>query len=188
MRPDLISHPLRNLKAACRAIRQAVAIWSWIKAAYANVVAFPSRLRASITGLVTGLFSPIAVPAAKPRRRMKDAVPKPGEKPRWRRWKHLASIFGFHRSKPADRTSLTVPKSSNESSSTSVAPAGLPPCSSSSTTTRRRGAPPATGCSKRSAGSCRKTSTKAASNDRSRSGRKTNSSRSCRPDSNKPCK
>lgn len=180
--------PLRNFMAACRSLRQAAAIWSWIKAAYASVVAFPTRLLRSISGFVTGLFSPPAAPAVTPPKRKSDVGPKPAAGPLWRRLKRLASISGFRRSKAGDPTSPTAPKSSNGSSSISAARAASQRCSSSSTTTRRQAARPATGSSRRSAGSSPRTSTKGASSDPSRSGRKRNSSRSWRFASSKPCR
>ena len=188
MRPDLTARPLRNLRTACRVFRQAVAIWSWIKAVCASVAAFPTRLLKSISHFAKGLFGPTAAPAVKPPRSKNDAEPKQSAVPLWQRLRRLASISGLRRPKPVDRTSPTAPKSSNASSNTSAAQADSPRCSSSSTTTRRRAAPRGTGCSKRSAGSSPKTSTKGASSDQSRSGRKTNSSKSCRPDSSRPCK
>jgi len=180
--------PFRNLRTACRVFRQAVAIWSWMKAAYASVAGFPSRLLRSISDFARGLFVPTAAPAAKPPRKNNADEPKPNAGTLWQRLRRLGSISGLRRSKPADRTSPTAPRSSSASLNTSAAPADSPRCSSSSTTTRRRGAPRGTDSSKPSAGSSRKTSTKGASNGRSRSGRKTNSSRSCRPDSSRPCK
>jgi len=188
MRPDLTARPIRNLRTACRVYRQAVAIWSWIKAVCASVAGFPSRLLKSISDFAKGLFAPTAAPAVRPPKKQNGVEPKPSAGPLWQRLRRLVSISGFRRSRPADRTSPIAPKSSSASSNTSAAPADSPPCSSSSITTRRRGAARGTGCSKRSAGSSPRTSIKGASNGRSRSGPKTNSSKSCRPDSNRPCK
>lgn len=188
MRPDLMARPFRKLRTACRVFRQAVAIWSWMKAVCASVAGFPTRLLRSISGFVKGLFAPTAAPAAKQPKRKSDVEPKPNGGPLWQRLRRLASISGLRRSKPADPTSPTAPKSSSASSNTSVAQVDSPRCSSSSTTTRRRAAPRETGSSKQSAGSSRRTSTKGASNGPSLSGRKKNSNKSCRPDSNRPCK
>ncbi len=180
--------PIRNFMAACRSLRQAAATWSWIKAAFANVVEFPTRLLRSISAFVTGLFSPPAAPADTPPRKTSDVERKPADGPLWRRLKRLASTSGWRRSKGADRTSPTAPKSSNGSSSISAARADSPQCWSSSTTTHHRAAPPATGSSRRSAGSSPRTSTRGASSDPFRSGRKMNSSRSWRSGSSKPCR
>ena len=181
-----MKRPLRDLLATCRGIRQAVSLWTWLSAGYASVAECLSRLRQSISGFVMGLFGRRAAPAPEPGRKKNDSEPRPDEKPRWRRWRPLASIFGSAKSKPADPTSRTAPRSSRESSSTSAARAASRRCSSSSTTTRGPAPQAAPGCSKRSFGSSRRTSTRVASKSRSHCGPKTNWSRNCRPASSRP--
>jgi hypothetical protein len=188
MRPDLMPRPFRTLRTACRVFRQAVAIWSWMKAACASAAGILSRSLKSISQVAMELIVPTAAPAARPTRKRNADVRRPNAGPLWRRLKRLASISGSRRSKPADRTSPTAPKSSSGSSNTSAAPGDSPRCSSSSTTIRRPGAPQGTACSKRSAASSPRTSTRAALSDRSRSGRRTNWSRSCRSGSPRPCR
>lgn len=180
--------PFRNLLTACRAIRQAVSIYSWMKAVCASVAEFLTRLLTSISNAVTGYFRRTVDPAPKPPKGKSVPERRAVERPLWRRLRQLASTIGFRRSNPAAPTSPTAPRSSNGSSSTSEERADSPRCSSSSTTIRRRGAPRETASSKRSAGSSPRTSTKAVRNDRSRFGAKTNSSRNCRPDSSRPCR
>ena len=176
-----MKRPLRELLATCRGIWRAVSLWTWLSAGYASVVAFLSRLRASIFAFVTGSLPPSAAPAGGRTRKTNTDAPKPGEKRLWRRLKHLASTFGFPKSKPADRTSRTAPKSSKGSSSTSAARAGSRRCSSSSTTTRSRAARAAAGCWKRSFDWCRRTSTRVGPSVRFPCGPKTSWSRNCRP-------
>ena len=178
-----MKRPLRDLVTT---VRQAAATWHRLSAAFATVAAWCTRLRASIIAFVTGRSCPPAAPAAGGSRGRNDSVPKPGERPLWPRLRRLASNFGFRRSQPADPTSRTPPNSPKESSSISAARAAFRRCWSSSTTTRRPGGPPERGCSRRSVGLCRKTSTKVASSGRFRCGARTNWNRSYKPASSKP--
>lgn len=181
-----MKRPLRDLLATCRGIWRAVSLWTWLSAGYASVAAFLTRLRASIFAFVMGSSSPSAAPAGGRTRKKNTDEPKPGEKRLWRRLKHLASTFGFPKSKPVDRTSRTAPKSSRGSSSTSAARAGSQRCSSSSTTTRSRVARAAAGYSRRSSDLCRRTSTRVGPSVRFPCGQKTNWSRNCRSASSRP--
>lgn len=172
--------PIRSLVAACRAIRQAVTIWTWIKTAFAKLAAFVSRLLTSITKPLKAVFPSVALPAVKKPPKSRPSSKNASGPLRWRRWRRMASTFGFRRSKPADRTFRTPPKSSSVSSSISVARAAFRRCSSSNTTTLRRGVRRGAACSKPSAGSSRRTSTKGASSGPLRCGARTSWSRSYR--------
>lgn len=179
--------PIRSLITACRAIRQAVTIYAWMKNAFAWLVGIPSRLIASISAWWKGSSLPNAAPATGKTKRKGNVEPVPSVGPRFPRLKRLVSIFGSRPSTPAAPISPTPQKWWSGWWNSSEASADSPQCSSSSIGTASPARPSARGSSKRSAASSRRTSTKAGPASPSRSGAKTNSNKNSRRDSKKRC-
>lgn len=178
--------PLRSLITACRAIRQAVTIYTWMKNAFAYLAAIPYRLIESISGWWMGSSQPNAGGATGKAKRKGSVEPAPNAAPRFPRLRSLVSNSGSRLKGLVDRIFPTPRKSLSELSNSSGESAGSRPCWSSSIGIQNPEAASERGSWRRFAGWSRRTSIKEGQSGQCPSGQKTNWKPSCRPDSPAP--
>jgi hypothetical protein len=177
---------ISNLVTACRAIRQAVTIWSWLTGVYVRTAERLGRWTKSITQWWVALCHWFAGGATKPGSgsggsRKRGSGRNPSGKSNRRGW-----ITGFRKSRLAARISRIRPRLSSGSSSISAASAASPRCSSNSITIRRPAPRREADYWKLYADWSVKMSIKAASRNRLLFGRTMNWNLNSRPDSNRP--
>jgi len=151
---------IRSFVTACRLVRQAVTIWSWINRKFALVAGACSRGISSISQGLAAVWQSIAGAVTPAPGKSVPKKPRPNVAKRFPRWRRMASISGFRKSGRAGRISRIRPRSSSASWNTSAGSAASRPSSSSSITIRRQGAAREAGSWKPSVGSSAKTSTR----------------------------
>jgi len=176
---------IKNLVTACRQLRQAVTIYTWLMGAYVKTAERLGRWTKSITLAWAALCRWFAGGATKSGSGSGESKPNGNGKNPSGKSKRRGWITGFRKSRLAARISRTRPRLSSGSLSISAASAGSRRCSSSNTMTPRL-------AHRREADYWRlfadwsvRTSIKAGLRSRSRSGLTMSWSRNSRPDSNR---